>query len=260
MNLLAAQRVLWLACLVAQVLLIGAIFQRGIAKQYRFFLAYLIVEAAAGVVLVQIPYRTPAYAYAYRYYEAAIVLFRAGAVAELFERVCAHFPVVRRIRFALATFVVLLTGIVSITLARPAGDLWKYPQTFAIYIRQFETTVLAVSLVLMWWFLTQFMSLTPSVGGNVAVHWKLLTIYFGISGFAALPIPLWRQGRGPYGSVAVLMVDLVCFVAWIRGFNRFGENPPPSVLSKEEAARRRTVRQAILQSVKHAGGQDFERL
>jgi len=51
--LLSIQRVLWVACLVVQVLLMGAIIQRRLARRYRFFLAYLIVEAAAGVVLIR---------------------------------------------------------------------------------------------------------------------------------------------------------------------------------------------------------------
>ena len=37
MGFLILQRGLWVACLAAQVLLIGAILQRRIARQYRFF-------------------------------------------------------------------------------------------------------------------------------------------------------------------------------------------------------------------------------
>jgi hypothetical protein len=121
MDFLSVLRVLWAACLVAQVLLIGAIFQRRIARRYRFFLAYLIVELCAGVVLLQISMNTIAYAHAYNFYEIAIVGLRAGAVAELFERVSEHFPVISRIRFVLATVLLSLTGLVSITAVRPAG-------------------------------------------------------------------------------------------------------------------------------------------
>jgi hypothetical protein len=258
MEFLSVLRVLWVACLVAQVLLIGAIFRRRIARRYRFFLAYLIVELCAGVVLLQIPINTIAYAHAYNFYEIAIVGLQAGAVAELFERVCEHFPVISRIRFVLATVLLALTGLVSITAVRPAGGFWQYPQTLAVYVCQFETTVLAISLVLMWWFLTRFMSLTPTVRGNVALHWKLLTIYFSISGFVALAATLGLVSTSL--DVAMLAGNLACFIAWIRGFSRAGELPPPPILSPEEAAVRRMLRQTILQSVKKAGREDFQRL
>jgi hypothetical protein len=260
MDSLALQRGLWVACLVAQVLLIGAIFQRRIAKQYRFFLAYLIVEFGAGVVLLQIPIPTLAYAQAFRFYEGAIVVLRAGAVAELFERVCEHFPVIARIRFVLASGLVALTALVSIAAVRPRGGLWQYPQTFAIYVGQFENTVLTTSLLLMWWFLTRFMSLTPTVRGNVALHWKILMIYFGISGFVGLITTVWGTSVSSSLNIPMLAGDLVCFLAWIRGFSRLGEVAPPSILSPEEAAVRRLLRRTILQHVKETGREHVERL
>jgi hypothetical protein len=260
MDLLSIERVLWVACLVAQVLLIGAIFRRRIARRYRFFLAYLIVELCAGLVLLQISMNTIAYAHAYNFYEIAIVGLRAGAVAELFERVSEHFPVIGRIRFVLATVLLALTGLVSIMAVRPAGGFWQYPQTLAVYVCQFETTVLAISLVLMWWFLTRFMSLTPTVRGNVAHHWKVLTIYFSISGFVTLVVTVWGPGRTGFLDVPLLAGNLACFIAWIRGFSRVGEFPPPPILSPGEAAVRRMLRQTILQRVKKAGREDFQRL
>jgi hypothetical protein len=250
--LLSIQRVLWVACLVAQVLLIGAIFQRRIARRYRFFLAYLIVEAATGVVLFQIPYNTPAYAQAYRFYETAIVALRAGAVAELFELVCQHFPVIGRVRFALAISVVVPTALVSIAAVRPAGGSWQYPQTLAMYVQQFETTVLAVALILTWWFLTRFMSLSPTVRGNVALHWTLLTIYLGISGLYSLIATVGGPATVQFMNVPMLAADLLCYLAWIWGLQRVGEVPPPLILSPQEAAARRVLRQAILQHVKKA--------
>jgi len=262
MDLLAIQRALWVACLVAQVLLIGAIFQRRIVRSYRFFVAYLVVEAAAGVVLLQIPFRSAAYAHAYQLYELSIVVLRAGAVAELFERVCAHFPVIGRIRFALASTLLALTALVSVAAVRPTGGFGRCSQMLAIYVHQFETTVLAGSLLLMWWFLTRFMSLTPAVRGNVALHWKLLTVYFAVSGVVTLLQTgtkltiaiLWPL------TVATLACDLACFLVWIRGLTPAGELPPPLVLSVEEARMRRMLRRAILQHVKDARREHVERL
>ena len=263
MELLAVQRVLWVACLAAEVALIGAIFQNRIAKRYRFFVAYLVVDVCAGVVLIQIPLYTYAYAYAFRIYEMTMVVLRAGAVAELFELVCAHFPVIGRIRFVLASVLVALTGLVSIAAVRPSSGFLKYPQTLAICIGQFETTVLAFSLILMWWFLTSFLSLRPTVRGNVALHWRTLTVYFGIAGLTkllAISWTGWAVRTRDCINIAMLACDLACFVVWLRGFSRTREYPAPSMLSPEEAAEHRVLRQAILQHVKNAGGEDFQRL
>ena len=246
-------RVLWVACLVAQVLLVGAIFQRKIARRYRFFLAYLVVEFGTGVVLLQIPIMARAYRYAYNFYEISIAGFQAAAVAELFERVCEHFPVIGRIRFVLASAVVGLTALVSLAAVHPVGGFWQYPQALAIYVTQFETTVLAVSLILMWWFLTHFMSLTPTVGGNVALHWKLLGIYFSLTGVVAL-LTMVKPLVGYYSDVPMLAGNFICYIAWIRGLTPAGEIPAPDTLSPEDAAVRRLLRQTILQRVKKAGG------
>ena len=251
--LLSVQRVLWVACLVVQVLLIGAIIQRRLAKRYRFFLAYLIVEAIIGVVLIQIPFSTPAYTEAYKYYQIAVVGLRAGAVAELFELVCEHFPVISRIRFALAASVLLPTALVSLATVRPAEGTWQYPQTLAVYIFQFETTVLTASLILMRWLLTRFMSLSPTVRGNVARHWTILTIYFGISGTTALLATVVGPIAFRYTNVPMLAADLACFVAWIHGLQRAGDVPAPLIISLEDAAARRMLRQTILQHIKKAG-------
>jgi len=259
MDYLSVIRVLWVACLVAQVLLVGAIFQRKIAKRYRFFLAYLVVEFGSGVMLLQFPVTTRAYAYAYNFYEVAVAGFQAGAVAELFERVCEHFPVIGRIRFVLASVVLGLTALVSLTAVRPAGAFWQYPQALAVYVAQFETTVLAVSLILMWWFLTRFMSLTPAVRGNVALHWTILTIYFSLNGIHALVLIL-SPFASRYLGVPMLAANLACFVAWTLSLTSTGEVPPPAILTPEEARVHRMVRQTILQRVKNAGNEDFQHL
>lgn len=255
MELLAIQRALWVACLAAQVLLVGAIFQRRIAKGYPLFLAYLLMEAGSGVVLLEIPYETRAYTYAYRIYAIGLVILQGGAVAELFERIARHLPVIRRMRFVLAGGLLALTGVASLATVHPNGGFWKYPQTFAIYVSQFETTVLAVSLLLMWWFLTRFMSLTPAVSGNVALHWRLLTIYFAINGFVELIATLEGTESVRYFNAPMLAGNLACFLAWIRGLKPAGEVPPPKILSPEEAAVRQMLRRTILEHVKHTGRQ-----
>ena len=251
--LLSIQRVLWVACLVVQVLLIGAMIQRRLARRYRFFLAYLVVEAIFGVILIQIPFSRPVYHEAYKYYQIAVFGLRAGAVAELFELVCEQFPVIGRIRFALAASVLVPTALMSLATVRPADNTWQYPQTLVNYIRQFESSVLSISLILMWLFLTRFMSLSPSVRGNVASHWTILAIYFGVSGLVALLGTVGGPGTYRYTNVPLLAADLACFLAWVRYLRRAGDVPAPLILSSQEADARRMLRRTILQHVKKAG-------
>jgi hypothetical protein len=75
-----------------------------------------------------------------------------------------------------------------------------------------------------------------------------------------LAATVWGLANTSFLDVAMLAANLACFIAWIRGFSRVGEFPPPPALSPEEAAVRRMLRQTILQRVKKAGGEDFQRL
>ena len=91
MNLLALQRALWVAYLAAEVLLVGVICYRRLLGRYQLFVSYIALDAIGGVLLIQLDYHSPAYAYGFRIYQIAMLVLRLGAAAELYERISEHF-------------------------------------------------------------------------------------------------------------------------------------------------------------------------
>src|SRR5260370_36722489 len=85
------QRGLWVATLAAEVLLIGALISRSLARRFPFFTLYLAVDVLLSVLLMQVDYRTVEYAETFRIYAFATVLLRLGVACELFERICQYF-------------------------------------------------------------------------------------------------------------------------------------------------------------------------
>src|SRR5579872_3116405 len=65
MHLLALQRALWVACIAAEVLLVGAVFHRRLIRRYALFTSYLALDAFGGTLLIQVNYHSPTYAYAF---------------------------------------------------------------------------------------------------------------------------------------------------------------------------------------------------
>ena len=73
MNLLALQRALWVAYLAAEVLLVGTICYHRLFRRYQLFVSYLALDAIAGVLLIQLDFHSPAYAYGFRIYQIAML-------------------------------------------------------------------------------------------------------------------------------------------------------------------------------------------
>jgi hypothetical protein len=68
MHLIAIQRGLWAAGLFAEVLLLGTLLRRGLVRRYPFLFLYFAADLIWGLVLIQIDYRSLAYALGYRLY------------------------------------------------------------------------------------------------------------------------------------------------------------------------------------------------
>src|SRR5260370_36262843 len=116
------QRALWVASVAAQVLLIGALISRGLVRRFPFFTLYLVVDVLSSVLLMQIDYRTIAYAEAFRIYAFAIVVLRLAVALELFERICQYFRGMGTFRFLIAAAGIGLCGLFMLVTCRP--DLW----------------------------------------------------------------------------------------------------------------------------------------
>jgi hypothetical protein len=259
MNLLAVQRGLWVACIAAEVLLLGALCYGRLVRRYSFFALYLALDAIGGTLLIQLNYNSHAYAYGFRSYEIALLVLRLGAAAELYERISEHFLGIGRFRFYLVAVLTSLAVLISIATFRPdISSQLGFPQTGVILLQRFETTVLCLILLLTRFTLLRFLNIHPPMRSNVLTHWTLLTLYFGISTLSGAATILLGGGRSILPvNVVMLACDLVCLSIWIVAFRRAGETVPEIIpISAEERAYHQAIKDGVLEEVewlaKHA--------
>jgi hypothetical protein len=252
MNLLALQRALWVACITAEVLLVGAVCYRRLVRRYPLFVSYLALDAIGGALLIQLDYHSPAYAYGFRIYQIALVVLRLGAAAELYERISEHFLGIGRFRFYLAAVLTIMAALISIATFRPdISSQLGFPQTGVILLQRFETTALCLVLLLTRFTLLKFLNIRPPIRSNVLTHWTLLTLYFGISALSSAATILIGGGRSILPvNLAMLACDLVCLCIWIAEFRKTGETVPEvAPISAEERAYHQAARDAVLEEV-----------
>jgi hypothetical protein len=252
MNLLALQRALWVACIAAEALLVGAVCYRRLVRRYPLFVSYLALDAIGGALLIQVDYHSPAYAYGFRGCQIALVVLRLGAAAELYERISEHFLGIGRFRFYLAAVLTIVAALISIATFRPdISAQLGFPQTSVILLQRFETTALCLVLLLTRFTLLKFLNIRPPIRSNVLTHWTLLTLYFGISALSSAATILIGGGRSILPvNVAMLACDLVCLSIWIAEFRKTGETVPEvAPISAEERAYHEAVKDAVLEEV-----------
>jgi hypothetical protein len=251
-NLLALQRALWVACMAAEVMLVGALYHRRLARRYALFVTYLALDVASGVLLIQLDYHRPVYAYGFRIYQIALMVLRLGAAAELYERISEHFLGIGRFRFYLAGVLAVMATLISIATFRPDVSAWLgFPQTGVILLQRFETTALCLILLLTRFTLHRFLNIRPPIRGNVLTHWNLLTLYFGISALSsAAAILVGSRSSILQVNVAMLACDLICLISWTAAFQKTGETiPKVTPISAQEQAYHQAVKDAVLEEV-----------
>jgi hypothetical protein len=252
MNLLALQRALWVACIAAEVLLVGAVCYRRLVRIYPLFVSYLALDVIGGALLIQLDYHSLAYAYGFRIYQIALVVFRLGAAAELYERISEHFLGIGRFRFYLAAVLTIVAVLISIATFRPdLSSQLSFPQTSVILLQRFETTALCLVLLLTRFTLLKFLNIRLPIRSNVLTHWTLLTLYFGISALSSAATILIGGGRSILPvNIVMLACDLVCLSIWIAEFRKTGETVPEiAPIPAEERAYHQAVKDLVLEEV-----------
>ena len=219
---------LWVASILAQALLLLHLLRQGLIRRYPFFALYLTVESVCGAMAMQIAFHSHAYAEAFRTYNLIIPVFRAGVAAELYERICEHFPGIGKFRFGLASLLVVMAAVVALTVLRPElAAQWIFPQTLPHIVRRFQGELFAGVFLFTWIFFRYVLNLQQPFRPNVLNHWRIATIYFGVSGMQALAILVAGGGSAvhPINS-AMLAADIGCCIVWIRLMQRSGEELP----------------------------------
>jgi hypothetical protein len=252
MNLLALQRGLWVAVLAAEVLLIGTLARRRLFSRYSFFVLYLAADVGWGATLIQIDFRSVAYAYAFRLYLLMICVLRLAAAAEIYERVCEHFRGIGSFRGYMAAVLLTLGVLLSLAFFSPAlAPQWRFPQTLAMLFERYETTILCCGLILTRLALHHFLRVRPPIRPNVLRHWTLLAAYFGVGAVSSGAVLILGGGRLVVPiNLAMLLADLICMLTWARSLTIEGEIVPSDTpWSEEGLARRRAIADGVLDLV-----------
>ena len=227
MDFLFFQRLFWTAGVGAEAALIGLLCQQRLTRRYPFFLAYLSVQLAASILLLNVEYNSRAYLEGWRWHAAAMIVLRLGVAFEAFRRICEHFPCSTRFRLGLGGSIIGLTGLFSWLAFLPVSPEESYPQGPIVSIGRCETAALALAFTVVWWLFRKFLGANPPMPSNVVTHWKLLTVYFGIDaiGSADLLLPGSFTVRIAE-NIGVLAAETACIVAWVLLFSRAGETIP----------------------------------
>jgi hypothetical protein len=128
----------------------------------------------------------------------------------------------------MAVVLVLLAALFSISTFRPnLLDHRAFPWTVVVVVQRFQSEILAGALTLTWIFLRFVLSIRQPFQPNVLNHWRIGTIYFGVSGAAYLADFLTGQAMAVLLiNSAMLTAHLGCFFAWFRLLRRSGEKVP----------------------------------
>jgi hypothetical protein len=222
------ERALWVATSVAEALLLLRLLSLRLGRRYPLFCLYLAAEVLASAILIQFSFHGATYAYGFRIYTLISAILSFGVAAELYNRVCEHFPGIGSFRLTLGILLSFLALILSFAYIGPSlGRQWAFPQTVAIYAQRYWDQALAFGFILVWLFFRVVMCSRQPFRANVLKHWKIATIYFGGNGAASLLVLLLGGGRNVHPvNTAMLALNLGCQLAWLRSFRASGEEIP----------------------------------
>lgn len=256
--LISIQWALWGASILAEALLVVRLFSERLLRRYPIFTFFLAAEAICSLILMQTDVRSRSYAEAFRTCTLIMSVFRLGAAGELYERICEHFPGIGRFRVGLAAALVLLAVLFALFTFWPHfADQWAFPQTIVL-VQRFESEILATTLALTWIFLRFVLSIRQPFRPNVVTHWKIATVYFGVSGAAHLAASIMGGGKHVVYPIncAMLAAQFVCFVAWFRLMRRSGEELPAyQRLSTDQVEAVERYNRALLETVTSMPGE-----
>jgi hypothetical protein len=222
------ERALWLVSVLAEALVVVRLWRERLIRAYPFFTAFLAAQVIISSALMLTDIRSPSYAVAYRNFELVLMIFRLGVAAELYERICGHFPGIGVFRVLMASTFGILAALVAILSVRPnIAHQWAFPQTIVIVGLRYQGEIFAGAFLLTWLFLRFVLIIRQPFRPNVFAHWTIATIYFGANGVSYLAGLLSGGGDAIFPiNCAMLVVQIACFAAWFLRMRRSGEELP----------------------------------
>ena len=243
---------------MAESLVVFRLVRERLIKRYPLFASFLVIDIVCSVVLMQIDFKSRQYSDAFRICTLLTTVFLLGMAAELYERICEHFPGIGKFRIGMAAVLVLLAGLLTVFTFRPnLVDQWVLPRTIALVIQRFQSEILAGALVLTWIFLRFVLSIRQPFQPNVMNHWRIAALYFGVSGVASLANLLIGQKMAIVTTNSVMLAaQSLCFVAWFRLLRASGEELPPfRRLSPDQVKAVERYNRELLETVRSLPGE-----
>lgn len=221
-----------------------------------------MAEAVCSIVLMQTDIKSSGYSQSFRICTLLMTIFRLGVAAELYERICEHFPGIGAFRAGMAAVLVLVAALLTVFTFRPnlVGQ-WAFPQTIGLVVQRFQSEIFAAAFVLTWMFLRLVLSIRQPFQANVLNHWRIATIYFGVSGASNLAL-LFVGGviAELLINSAMLTAQLGCFVAWFVLMRASGEKLPTfRRLSPDQVRAVEQYNRALLETVTSLPGEISDR-
>lgn len=218
------ERCLWGLSTAATILLIVKLWRERLSAKYRFFFAYLIVDAAKAVVLMALNPHHPAYGIVFVSLEPVFWLLYLLITLELYSLVLTDRNGIavmgrRFVQVALAGAVgvaVLSTWLVDFN--GPAGKSWILHYTFIL-----DRTVVS-SVVLFLFLLALFLVWFPiELSRNATAYCLGYFLYFLSKSFTLLTRNVLGESWTRPLSTATLAVCCLCLLLWLLVLNRKGE-------------------------------------
>ncbi len=221
------ERALWIASVCAEALVVVRFFHEGLVRRYPLFVSFLVADALCIIPTLVVNIKSREYAEVFRVCTLIMTFFRLGFAAELFERICEHFPGIGWFRAGMAAVLVVLAALVAVTVRPSLVNQWAFPQTIMLVILRYQSEIFAAAFTLTWVFLRYVLSIRLHFRPNVLIHWSIATVFFAASGVGYLAILLSRGGDAVFPiNSAMLAVHIGCFAAWYRLMRSSGEEPP----------------------------------
>lgn len=250
------QRWLWIGATCAEVLLLIGLCRQRLLGRYPLFALFLATESVSGAILMHLNVGSAAYAHAFRICTLLLAMVRIGVAAELYERICEHFPGIGLFRGGMAAAFILLAALVAASNFRPdLARLGRLPVALVEEVMRFQGEIFAGAFILTWIFL-RGLSIKQPFRPNVLTHWRIATVYFAISGAAHFTTFAFGKHTVYPVNCAMLAGQMACFLAWLRYMRRSGEQLPAfRRLSLEQVQAVEDYNRELLRTVTSLPGQ-----
>jgi len=220
---LSVERAIWLLGILCAVLLAGNFFRLKLARNYRFFLVYLIFDCARSTALWFYSPGSVSYRSLWRAAEPVIWILYVLVVLELCSLVFKDYLGIHALGRWIVYGSLALSVLLSTVTVLPT---WMHSTEGAFAIQRFLMVERGVdfAVVLLLLLLLVFLVLFPiQLSRNVIVHSILYAVFFTTNSMGILIVNLTGYRLSITVSTCLMGVSVLCMIGWLVLITRDGE-------------------------------------